>query len=258
MTRRLALRLMIGLVLLAAAALLTPGSPVYFPNLLYGNRESFDGHSTGYWIKELDSSDSQTRQHAIFALGAIGDDGGEAVPALAKRLHEDPDPEARYKAALALSKMCPSAREAVPELAEALDDDEPFVRVNAAMALFRLGGDARSAIPALIRAVEDEANLTRSPPVFSYTTQELAVLALGRASAGSSLGVPVLMTALENAKTTNMRRAAARALGDIGAEARLAVPQLRAMLKDKDDDLRQTAESALDLIGSEEPSIGSR
>jgi HEAT repeat protein len=251
MTKRFALGLMTVLVLGAAVGFVTPGSPVYLSTLFYRNHEYFDGHSTQYWMKDLDSSDKHVRQYAIAALGSMGVDGADAVPALAKCLRDDPDPEARYKAALALSKMCPSARVAVSELADALQDEEPFVRLNSAMALFRLGEDARPAIPALIKAVEDQANLTRSPPVFYYTTQELAVLALGRASAGCSLGVPVLMTAMANAKTDGMRKATARALGDVGSEALPAVPQLRAMLKNKSEDLRETAETALIKIKGE-------
>jgi HEAT repeat protein len=248
MTKRVALGSVTALVLLAGGALLIPGSPIHLPSLFYGNDSYFDGHSVRYWMRDLDSSDSQIRQNAIVALGSMGDDGGEAVPALARCMHDDPNPETRYKAALALSKMCPSARLAVPELGEALQDTEPFVRLNAAMALFRLGKDAKPAIPALIKAVEDQANLKRSPPVFFYTIQELAVLALGRSSAGSSLAVPVLMTAMENATTNGMRKATARALGEIGSEARPAVPQLRAMLKDKDEGLREAAETALEKI----------
>jgi HEAT repeat protein len=144
--------------------------------------------------------------------------------------------------------MCPAARAAVSELGEALEDDEPFVRVNAAMTLYRLGDESRPAISALIKAVEDETNRTKSPPVFHFTIQELSALALGRATAGTSEGVPVLMSALNTATTVRMRIAAARALGDIGAEARPAIPQLRALRKDKDGDLREAVETALEKI----------
>jgi HEAT repeat protein len=233
---------------MAAAAVVIPGSPFYLVNLVYGNHEYYEGHSARYWIKLLDGPTGEERQKAIVALGAIGNEAGEAVPALAKRMREDSDPETRYKAALALSKMCPAARAAVSELGEALEDDEPFVRVNAAMTLYRLGDESRPAISALIKAVEDETNRTKSPPVFHFTIQELSALALGRATAGTSEGVPVLMSALNTATTVRMRIAAARALGDIGAEARPAIPQLRALRKDKDGDLREAVETALEKI----------
>src|SRR5436305_1937543 len=78
------------------------------------------------------------RHRAIFALGAIGPEAGEAVPALSAILVEDPDPRNRNRAALALSKMHPASRAAVPALARALADEEPWVRMNAALALSRL------------------------------------------------------------------------------------------------------------------------
>src|SRR5262245_21214058 len=127
---------------LAGLAVLIPGTPVYLPNLInWGGRHN--GYSTRHWMRTLDSPDTKERHKAIFALGAIGDEAGEAVPALATILVEDSDIEARHQAALALCKMGRAAREAVPALAQALADPEPFVRVNAALALFRLKAEAR-------------------------------------------------------------------------------------------------------------------
>src|SRR5262249_8824582 len=57
--------------------------------------------------------------------------------------------------------------------------------------------------------------------------------------------------ALDASRTEEMRRAAVRALGEVGAPARPAVPQLRLMLRDNNAETRQTAEEALYKIEGE-------
>ncbi len=250
MTRRGASRLVAVVVAVAVITVLIPGTPVYLPNLVVREEGFYDGHSTGYWIKNLNSSDNEARYQAIYALGAIGPEAPEAVPALATIMLEDPDREARHQAAFALSKMDPASREAVPALAQALADEEPFVRVNAAIALFRLRGESRPAVPALIKALKDERN-QRPVGRFLFTIQEMVALALGRASAGSDEGVPALSAALETAPTEETRVVAVRALGEIGAEAKPAAPALQALLKHKNIQVRQAAQEALKKIQGE-------
>jgi hypothetical protein len=237
-----------GLVLVVALFLLVPASPFYF---LKNRRPSaeFDGHPAAYWVKALSSPEAQTRARAAFSLGAMGDQAEEGVPALAALLVKDPDREVRNQAALALSKMAPASRAAVPELARALRDKEQLIRANATRALMRLGKEARPAVPALIEALADDSNCVKVVP-FHDTNQELAALALGRASAGTDAGVPALTAMLKDAETDRQRRTAARALGEVGPEARPAAPLLRALLKDTSAEVRQTAEEALRKIGA--------
>jgi hypothetical protein len=250
MTRRgIVLRVAVAAVLLAVASVLVPGSPVYLPGF-FNAPGQYEGHSTRYWINALGSPDAPVRSHAIFALGATGSDAGEAVPALAKVLLEDPDPEARHQAALALSKMTPASREAVPALADALADEEPAVRMNAAIALFRLRDAARPAIPALTQALNDPDNRTNLG-TFTYTIQEMAARALGRAGAGTADSVPALTAALDNARSEEMRLAAIHGLGEVGAEARPAVPGLRALLADNSAAVREAAAETLHAIEGE-------
>jgi HEAT repeat protein len=236
-------------VLLAGASVLIPGSPVYLPSF-FTYPGQYEGHSTRYWIKTLDNPDPEVRSRAVFALGAIGAEAGEAVPALAKILVEDPDREVRHQAAQALMKMEPASRGAVPALAEALADEEPAVRMNAAMALFRLRAEARPAIPALIKALNDPDNQTNLG-TFTYSIQEMAAQALGRASGGSAEAVPALTAALDTGGSEEMRLAALRGLDEVGPEARSAVPRLRALLTDNSAKVRQAAAEALRAIEGE-------
>jgi hypothetical protein len=243
----------VGVVVLAVVV---PGSPAYLPTLLVSPR-MHDGRSAQQWLKMLDSPDPQVRSDAIFALGAIGPDAAMALPALKVILREDSDVGCRRQASLALGKMTPASRDAVEELAQALEDEDIVVRVNAAVALSRLREEARPAVPALIRAVEDERNHVLLGTT-TLSVHEAMVLALGRASVGTSDGVAALLASLESPSSDRLPRAVAQALGEIGPEAHRAIPTLLAMLRDEDLEVRAAAEEALPRIGGTLPAATDR
>jgi HEAT repeat protein len=249
--QRRACNVLFILSFLAGIGFLIPASPAYLPTLLVHYSHYQDGHSLGYWVRALKRPDPAVRRRAVFNLGAIGPDAAEAVPALAEILTEDSDAELRHQAALTLVKMAPASEAAVPALARALEEDAvPAVRMNAVIALDLLGTRARPATPVLIRALQRRANRTNLG-TFSFTIQEMAALALGRATAGTTEGVAALTEALEGARTASKRRLVARALGEVGASAREAEPRLRALLADKNREVREAAEEALRKIGGE-------
>jgi hypothetical protein len=246
MTKRRALWLGAAIVVLAAVALVYPASPVYFPKLVSWKGYQ-DRHYTSHWIDALNDPDVKVRRKAIVNLGMIGADAVDAVPALITILEKDPSRALRHQAAKALSKMAPASRAAVPALGKALTDVEPFVRMNAVIGLFRMKADARPAIPQLIAALQDESNQT-NVDAYTFTIQEMAALALGRASAGEAAEIAALRTALERSRTDSMRMATARALGEVGPAAQSAVPQIRALLKDNNAEVREVAAEALRKI----------
>jgi HEAT repeat protein len=160
----------------------------------------------------------------------------------------DPDDKIRGETALALSKIAPASAPAVPALARALDEDYVhLVRMNAAIALSRLGPLARSAVPSLIRATQRRINRTTAGS-FTCNIQEMAALALGRATAGTPEGVNALLEALKSARTARKRRLVAQALAEVGAPAREAAPRLKALLTDDSPEVRETAKEALRKI----------
>ncbi len=234
--------------MVAALAVLTPGSPAFLPGLLFP-KATHEGKPASHWLAQLQSGPREARLAATLALGAIGADAAEAVPALAALLR-DGDEEERAAAALTLLKMSPASAPAVPALAAALTDDGLGVRMNAATALARLGSAARAAIPALAVAIRDEANQTNLGR-FHVTIQEQAAIALGRASAGSAEGVRPLTDILEGEHTEELRAAAARGLGEIGEQARVAIPLLTPLLAEPNPLLRESAENALRSLGAD-------
>jgi HEAT repeat protein len=234
-------------ILLAVLTILVPGSPLYLANF-FGSNKQHDGHSLSYWLGALRSPEVEQRRRAIFALGAIGADASDGIRPLAAILLQDPDREVRIQAALALTKMAPASREAVPALAQALSDQEPLVRMNACLALSKLGSEGQAAIPALIAAVKDESNETNLD-TFTFTIQQAAAVALGRASSGSEAAVPALTSLLQTSESESLRIMVARALGDVGPAAHSAAPMLVPLLSEPSATLRQSAGEALDKIG---------
>jgi HEAT repeat protein len=233
-------------VALAGVALALPASPFYLPVFLFRGGYH-DGHPTAYWIDELKAPDATARYRAVHALGAIGPEAGAAVPTLAVLLRQDPERRIRVEAALALTKMRPASERAIPALAEALGDEDDQVRMYSVIALAGLGRASRPAVPALTAALQDATNETYVN-TFTFTIQEEAAIALGRASAGTPEAVPVLMETLRTAPSDRLRQAVTRALGQVGVEARPAVPLLRTLLGEKDRVPRWVIEDALSRI----------
>jgi HEAT repeat protein len=232
-----------ALAVLACVVVSIPGTPVYLPVLMNAG-DRHEGRTTRHWLKTLDSSDPEARRQAARALGAIGPPAEKAVPRLAAVMQDDPDSKARLEASLALTKMGPAVAAVVPALAQALGDPEPGVRLNALVALMRLKAEARPAVPALTRALKDPANRTNAR-TFTFTIQAGAATALGYATRGTPEAVPALMEALQSADTVPLRLAVVRALGDVGADAKPAVPRLRELAKDADPDMKSAAGEAL-------------
>ncbi len=254
MNKRRALTwLVIGLLALAAVAVLAPNSPVYLPKLM-GESGRYE-HSARYWINELKSSDTASRLKATQALGEMGPDAAEAVPALAKVMREDPEGKVQNDAALALSKMAPASAAAVPDLIAVLDGQDYWIRMNAVNALSRLKTDARAATPALIKAIKDPSN-RKNLEFFQSTIQETAAVALGRVSSGTADGVPALIEGLAANDDPYTRGFFIRGLGEVGPEAKAAVPQLRQLLKEENNWLRETAQEALQKITGESAAEG--
>jgi HEAT repeat protein len=251
--KRYAIRWLMAAVALAAIALLLPGSPLYVVDHFIVKGQH-GGRSAESWIQALASPDRNVRQQAVFALGAIGGEGADATPALIAVMLKDEHDDLRQQAALALAKIASAGRAPAPELADglarALADADDLVRMNAALALSRMGEAARPAIPALMKAIADEANQANQGG-FHATIQEMAALALGKASAGNAAALPALMRMLDSADSSQQQAVAVRALGAIGPEARAALPRLRALHDDSSAGVRAAIAEAWESIAGE-------
>ena len=151
----------------------------------------------------------------------------------------DSSVKAREEAAKALGGM---GVVAVPQLVEALEDENRAVRICAMGSLKKIGPEAGAAVPALIRATGDQNDDVRGN----------AVRTLGPIGPAARTAVPALIERMgSKEKNWRIREEAMRALAEIGPDAREAVPNLIAALGDDSQSGPTWAAFALAGIGAD-------
>ena len=186
-----------------------PGTPIYRARTLAEYEEKLRHAPMG------------ERAEALRAIGSFGDDGATATGTVAGAL-TDPDPQVRAAAAWALSQMAAKGGGAIPALAKALSDSSPRVRALAAVALQAKGPAAARALPELVSALNDPVDYVRVP----------AADALGAMGpAGRAAVHPLAERLLVKNEEVMVLRSVAEALGNIGPDAKDALPALTQTLK---------------------------
>ncbi len=172
------------------------------------------------------------RFRAASALGEIGPTAQEAAPALL-RLLNDHVVAVRLQATWSLTLVVPSDKKAVRTVLGRLKDDDERRRTTAADALKHIRPVPPIVIDALIEALEDENELV----------QAHAARTLGESGWCAIPAVPALTKMLKSRKSypypdghpyvcRPAAQMAARALGQIGAPARSALPSLLDIIRD--------------------------
>ena len=216
---------------------------------------------------------ADVRWTAAEILTSIGPDAATAAPALLGGL-QDPDPHVRVVCTAALPKVGAPAELAVPALIEQLqfepsvivlgalgeyraasapalpllveivenDEREADQRCAAVQAIGRIGPAAVDRLPLLITALQDEQATVRE----SATG---AIPMIGDAAIGD--GVPALISALAD-PAPRVRRNALEALSAFGSASLAGVPQIKLLLDDPEEIVREAARDALFVISPED------
>jgi len=224
-------------------------------------------------LEALKDKDDDVRAHAIMALGEIKPEAKITLPHFQEAL-KDKNLFVRGIALARLGELGPEAKSAVPELLESVKKDKDFSR-SVAIALGQIGPEAKAGIPFLLELLTDEKNDARqhdtrvqaalaiwrieqnkevSLPVLRQglkSPQENvrieAALALWRMGEEKEKMMDLLMECLKDTKSRTRKQAlqarfvrfrAAEALGEIGPDAKAAVPLLIELLGAKDDFLK--------------------
>jgi HEAT repeat protein len=154
---------------------------------------------------------------AVFAVASAE---AAEVRDLMKKLASK-DVEQRREAAKDLGELGSEARDAVPALKKALRDSDLFVRRFSVEALGKIGPDAKAAIPEVALAMNDEK-------------KEVALAAAEGLGKMGPDAVKALTVAVKDAnKDPLVRKKAALSLGNMGLQARGAVPALADVLTGK-------------------------
>ncbi|MBI3828088.1 MAG: HEAT repeat domain-containing protein [Planctomycetes bacterium] len=167
--------------------------------------------------------------HAAQALARFSN-AEMAVPSLTPILHAK-NKDLRSATFDALCEMGPKARMGMPDLIAALADGDEDVRSKAVQALGNLGPDASDAIPRLCELFKDRRNLVR-----------IAVAGnLRKITSDHSVLLETYRSGLKD-KVRGVRVESAKIMGELGPEAREAIPDLLKAL-DKNDYPEEAAEA---------------
>lgn len=183
--------------------------------------------------QKLGHTNAWVRHAAVMALGAVGPKAKDSIPAIEKVLADD-DWNVRRVVSKSLAKI--SWKSAIPALEKSLTDSHRLVRFAAVETLETLREEPEVATTLLIRAFKDKDEVVRSK----------AVLVLSKFNPGAAS-----VTAITNMLAdpdSNVREAAASALGVFGGASKKAVPELVKMLKDRSCWVRCRAVESLGKI----------
>jgi HEAT repeat protein len=179
------------------------------------------GDDVQAYIKALKSADVDVRRQAAVALEKLGPDAKSAVPALQAALR-DPDQFVRRFAARALGAIGPAAAPAVNDLVQMLRAENREEAEAAVSALAKIG---KPAVQPLAKFLES----SNDPQMVIQVAK-----ALGGMGPDAAAAVPALIEKLKNPpKVPAILAAIVEALGNIGPAARDAVPVIKDLMADK-------------------------
>ena len=195
--------------------------------------------------QHLKSTDHMERRTAVYLLGCTGDGAEQAVPWLCAVL-KCPDVYERVLAAQSLGWIGSDARDAVPALIEMMqaptNASQPPMHParSAALALGEIGSAAAPALPLVQALFEQERD---------WSLRCALAVALCRIDGGQTNAFACLTNGLATHQPANDRWIAAWELGNIGPNAKAAVPLLLAALDGTNDMLFSQVPGALKKMG---------
>lgn len=233
-------------------------------------------------VKQLKNKQPEQRIKAAEALGELKDKATAATPDLIAGLF-DPVPQVRVTVQDALKAVNPKLSAPVVRLMEPLDDlDTAFPKTSARRAavaqLAKMGPAAKAAAPVLVfhhgllvQKMGKSATLETGPliealvsvsPDDPQLTKLLSAWLLRSDTSSNQLtlirslmkmkdaknAVPVFVQVLRTDTDETVRLAAVVALGDIGSDAKAAVPVVEAAKFDAAEKVREAAKRALEKI----------
>jgi HEAT repeat protein len=208
-------------------------------------------------------TDLDLYSRAVTALGDIGPSAKDAIPALVEALKNESWPF-QQGVIRAVGAFGQDARPAVPALLKALNDDNPEIRVYAAASLWQIERRSERVLPVVLAALQGSPSTPQSDgdnvamrvpghgasalsdlpaPVLPANFNYVHVLALKvLCQVEPKTGYPLLCKAIQ-AKESDSRLSAILTAGELGPEAKEAVPALIQVLRDKNDWHVQAAQS---------------
>ncbi len=181
-------------------------------------------------VLEVKSNNEYSRSMAAWALGRIGPAAEPEIRFLTETMRTTTLLAVRRSTVEALGNFAAAAKPAVSELLKMLGNDDEITRVNASVALWKIDRHPK-ALPALLEMLRPG----------NSSQAYAAAVALGQMEEEADVAAPALIAAL-HAPAADVRRAAARSLGQLGKAAFPALQKANA-LRDPDANVRRLSSS---------------
>lgn len=183
------------------------------------------------------------RKEAVELLGSMGPKAKNAVPNLVKAFQDESIPESsqlKIAVAKALGRLGPDAKEAVPALVAELKKWKPALRDD------EVPSPLKASTPnELSRSLADSLAWNEYRPVCLTTADALWLI--DKNAAAPNL-VPILIAVIRYEENTQVQVLALNRLGEIGPQAKAAVPVILPRRNSASADVRIAAEEALKKI----------
>ena len=195
---------------------------------------------------------------ATEALGVIGPEAHAAVPLLIQQLGAR-DTQTTFESCRALRQIGPAATEAIPALSAALNDPNAHIRIAASRALLRIAPQTASNVHPVLKAIEDEAGPLIPGRIGDLLIRREVGVGLWETDRTRPCPVAGLIPVLLKKDGGSLQRAiekacAAELLGEIGPEAKDAIPALVELFEEDRAGTRRTAAIAIRRIDPESAS----
>ncbi|WP_416676364.1 HEAT repeat domain-containing protein [Egbenema bharatensis] len=207
-------------------------------------------------IDALNDPSPEIRRSAAIALRNIGSGAEAAIPALARAL-QDPNTDVRRSAILALRSI--DATPAINDIILALNDTDNIVRASAAEALRSTGAQAQNALPKMIEMLQSDPD----GDVRSSVAVAIALINEDIRSSADPTSPEIVSSNRTIVRALNqalndpswlVRRASAEGINSMaqgGVAVQETIPNLRKVLHDQNGTLRTYAALALGSIGAD-------
>lgn len=194
-----------------------------------------------FLAQSLKDGDPSVRIEAAIALLALSPESDTVPLSLLLEGLQNPLPDVHSRAAYAIGKLGPAAKEAIPALVQILKKGLTNERAWAAIAIGNIGPEAKDVSPALLEALRDPSD---------GIVRLRAAEALWRIERQPTQVLPTLVESLKGANSSE-RLVAALVLSQMGPAAKDALPELVQAIKDSNVPTRHWIIQALSLMGSE-------